>query len=123
MSNRYISDRHLPDKAVDLIDEAAARLRLEIDSMPAEIDLVQRKTVQLEIEKQALKKEKDKVSIGRLKKIEDELIILRKVLENKKKQWEKEKAVILKIKQARQKEEELKQEAQLKRRKVAESRM
>ncbi|MBU1870493.1 MAG: AAA family ATPase, partial [Candidatus Omnitrophica bacterium] len=63
LSNRYITDRHLPDKAVDLVDEAASRLRIEIDSMPHEVDAVQRKIMQLEIEKQALKKEKDKPSI------------------------------------------------------------
>jgi ATP-dependent Clp protease ATP-binding subunit ClpB len=69
LSSRYITERHLPDKAVDLIDEAAARLRLEIDSMPTEIDNVQRKIMQLEIEKQALKKEKDILSGERLQKI------------------------------------------------------
>ncbi len=66
LSHRYISDRFLPDKAVDLIDEAASRLRIEIDSVPMEIDEVQRKMMQLEIERQALKKEKDKASVERL---------------------------------------------------------
>ena len=111
LSSRYIADRHLPDKAVDLIDEAASRLRLEIDSMPAEIDTAQRKFVQLEIEREALKKEKDKLSLERLKKIEDELNELKKTLEFKKKQWESEKSLILKIKKAKERLEELKNEA------------
>lgn len=111
LSQRYLSDRHLPDKAVDLIDEAASRLRIEIDSMPAEIDVVQRKIIQLEIEKQALKKEKDKPSAERLKKIEGELDSLKKDLELKRKQWEKEKSVILKIQEIKAKIEELKNEA------------
>jgi len=110
-SLRYIADRHLPDKAVDLIDEAASRLRLEIDSLPADIDNVQRRIIQLEIERQALKKEKDKVSLERLKKIEEELDILKKSLGQKMKQWENEKAVIFKIKEAKEKIEELKNEA------------
>jgi ATP-dependent Clp protease ATP-binding subunit ClpB len=111
LSNRYISDRHLPDKAVDLVDEAASRLRLEIDSMPLEIDNVQRKIMQLEIERQALKKEKDKASLERLRKIEEELAGLKSQLEVKKKQWEKEKSIILKNKEVKEQIEELKNEA------------
>ncbi len=111
LSQRYIADRHLPDKAVDLIDEAASHLRIEIDSMPAEIDTAQRKIVQLEIERQALNKEKDKSSAPRLKKIEEELEGLKKDLEAKKKQWEEEKSVILKIQDAKEKIEEFKNEA------------
>jgi ATP-dependent Clp protease ATP-binding subunit ClpB len=111
LSSRYLSERHLPDKAVDLIDEAASRLRLEIDSMPQEVDAVQRKIIQLEIERQALKKEKDKPAQERLKKIEEELDSSKKELEGKKKQWEKEKAVIVKIQEAKEKIEELKNEA------------
>ena len=111
LSNRYIADRHLPDKAVDLIDEAASRLRLEIDSMPAEVDAIQRKIMQLEIERQALKKEKDKSSQERLKKIEVELESLKEDLENKKRQWEKEKSIILKIQEIKEKLEELKNQA------------
>lgn len=111
LSNRYITGRHLPDKAVDLIDEAASRLRIEIDSMPQEIDIAQRKVMQLEIEKQALKKEKDKASLERLKKIEEPLEGLRSDLESKKRQWEKEKAVILKIKKAKEGIEQLKADA------------
>ncbi|MFA4984229.1 MAG: ATP-dependent chaperone ClpB [Candidatus Omnitrophota bacterium] len=112
LSNRYISERRLPDKAVDLVDEAASRIRIEIDSMPLEIDSVQRKVMQLEIERQALKKEKDKASEEKLKKIETELDVLRNKLEHSKKQWEKEKAQILKIQEAKAGIEELKNEAQ-----------
>jgi ATP-dependent Clp protease ATP-binding subunit ClpB len=112
LSSRYITERHLPDKAVDLIDEAAARLRLEIDSMPTEIDTVQRKIMQLEIEKQALKKEKDASSKERLEKIENDLEKLKKELDEKKKHWEKEKSIIIKIQEIKQGLEELKNEAQ-----------
>ncbi len=73
LSHRYITDRFLPDKAIDLIDEATSHLRIEIDSMPAEIDNNQRKMTQLEIEKEALKKEKDPASKDRLKNIKEEL--------------------------------------------------
>jgi ATP-dependent Clp protease ATP-binding subunit ClpB len=111
LSNRYITDRHLPDKAVDLMDEAASRLRIEIDSMPQEVDLAQRKIVQLEIEKQALKKEKDKSSIERVNKLEEELGKLKGLLEEKKKQWETEKAIILKIQGIKEEIEELRTEA------------
>ncbi len=111
LSQRYITERHLPDKAVDLIDEAASRMRMEIDSMPTEIDVNQRKIVQLEIEKQALKKEKDPSSKTRLEKIESELEGTRKALEAKKKQWEKEKAIIVKIQDAKEKIEKFKNEA------------
>lgn len=113
LSERYISDRHLPDKAVDLIDEAASRLRMEIDSVPTEIDIIQRKVMQFEIEKQALAKEKDKVSIARLKKIEDELDSLKKDLEGKKKEWDREKVAISKIQKLKADIEELKNEASL----------
>src|SRR5262249_7796860 len=73
LSHRYIADRFLPDKAIALVDEAASRLRIEIDSLPTEIDVVERKVVQLEIEREALKKEKDKASRERLAKLEKEL--------------------------------------------------
>ena len=112
LSHRYITERHLPDKAVDLIDEAASRLRIEIDSMPHEIDAVQRRIVQLEIERQALKKEKDSASLSRLKQIEAELRLLRSELEEKKLQWEKEKSVILKIQAIKEQIEALKNQAQ-----------
>src|SRR5205823_12208142 len=77
LSDRYIADRFLPDKAIDLIDEAASRLKIEIDSMPTEIDEVERRIQQLEIEREALKKEKDEVSKDRLEAIEAELADLR----------------------------------------------
>lgn len=112
LSNRYITERHLPDKAVDLIDEAASRLRIEIDSMPSEIDTLQRRIMQLEIEKQALRKEKDSSSQERLKKIEEGLESDKKGLETKKKQWEKEKSIIVRIQELKEKEEQLKNEAQ-----------
>lgn len=111
LSQRYITDRHLPDKAVDLIDEAASRLRMEIDSVPTEIDIIQRKVMQLEIEKQALSKEKDKSALARLKKIENELESLKKDLEAKKKEWEKEKAIISKIQEVKKNIEGLRNEA------------
>src|SRR5678809_1326878 len=79
LSNRYIADRFLPDKAIDLIDEAASRLRMEIDSMPAELDEVERRVMQLEIEREALRKESDKASIDRLARLEKELANLKAV--------------------------------------------
>ncbi|MGQ9637455.1 MAG: ATP-dependent chaperone ClpB [Thermodesulfobacteriota bacterium] len=97
LSHRYISDRFLPDKAVDLIDEAASRLRIEIDSVPMEIDEIQRKVMQLEIERQALKKEKDRASVERLKKLEKELAELKKEVQEKKAKWENEKKAISRI--------------------------
>ncbi len=109
LSHRYISDRFLPDKAVDLIDEAASRLRIEIDSVPMEIDEVQRKVMQLEIERQALKKEKDKASLERLKKLEEELSSLKKEVEEKKLRWENEKRAIMKIRQVKEQMEKTKQ--------------
>ena len=97
LSHRYITDRFLPDKAIDLIDEATSRLRIEIDSMPAEIDDVQRKITQLEIEKQALKKEKDSASKDRLNKIDDELKELKSGTEEMIRHWKSEKEIITKI--------------------------
>jgi len=110
LSHRYISDRFLPDKAVDLIDEGASRLRIEIDSVPMEIDEVQRKVMQLEIERQALKKEKDKASIERLKKIEKELADLKTEVKEKTLQWDNEKKSISKIRQIKERIEKTKQE-------------
>jgi ATP-dependent Clp protease ATP-binding subunit ClpB len=110
LSNRYISDRFLPDKAVDLIDEAASRLRIEIDSVPMEIDEVQRKVMQLEIERQALKKEKDKASVDRLKKIEKELADLKAEVKGKSVHWENEKKSISKIREIKERIEKTKQE-------------
>ena len=94
LSNRYITDRFLPDKAIDLIDEATSRLRIEIDSLPAEIDDLQRKTTQLEIEREALKKEKDRASKDRLEKIKDELAGLESQTKEMTAHWKKEKEAI-----------------------------
>ena len=94
LSNRYITDRFLPDKAIDLIDEAASRLRMEIDSMPAEIDEVHRRIMQLEIEREALRKEKDKASKERLEKLERELANLKEEKDRLTAHWEQEKAAI-----------------------------
>jgi ATP-dependent Clp protease ATP-binding subunit ClpB len=91
LSNRYIADRFLPDKAIDLIDEAASRLRIEIDSMPYEIDVIERRLRQLEIEQLALKKEKDRSGKERLQAIEAEMADLREDLGAKKAQWQMEK--------------------------------
>ena len=97
LSNRYISSRFLPDKAIDLIDEAAARLRIEIDSMPMELDEIERKIMQLEIEKQAVSREKDKVSKEKQERLEKELKELKSSSAVMKKHWQKEKKVIQKI--------------------------
>jgi len=94
LSNRYITDRHLPDKAIDLIDEAAARLRTEIDSKPQALDQVDRQIMQLEIERQALQKEKDKASIERLAKLEQELANLREQSNEMSTRWQNEKKAI-----------------------------
>ncbi len=109
LSHRYISDRFLPDKAVDLIDEAASRLRIEIDSVPMEIDEVQRKVMQLEIERQALKKEKDKASLERLKKLEKELADLKEEVAEKKVKWDNEKKAISRIREIKEQIEKTKQ--------------
>jgi ATP-dependent Clp protease ATP-binding subunit ClpB len=97
LSNRYIADRFLPDKAIDLVDEAASRLRIEIDSLPLEIDQVERRLVQLEIERQALKKEKDKASKERLARVEKEIAELRETSAGMKAHWQQEKDAIQKI--------------------------
>jgi len=94
LSHRYITDRFLPDKAIDLIDEAAARLRTEIDSMPAELDEVQRRIMQLEIEREALRKEKDKASKERLEKLEKELADLKEEKNQLSLHWQQEKDAI-----------------------------
>jgi len=108
LSNRYISDRFLPDKAIDLVDEAAAKLRMEIDSMPSELDEVMRKVMQLEIEREALKKEKDVASRDRLKKIEGELSRLKLKADSLKDQWEKEKRIISTLRALRKEIEDIK---------------
>ena len=94
LSNRYIADRFLPDKAIDLVDEAAARLRMEIDSMPAELDEVSRRIMQLEIEREALRKEKDKASQERLDKLEKELADLKEEKNRLAAHWQQEKDAI-----------------------------
>ncbi len=110
LSNRYISDRFLPDKAIDLMDEAAAMIRTEIDSMPSELDEASRRTMQLEIEKQALHKETDKDSLERLKVIEKEISELRAKADVMKAQWESEKSSISKEKELKQQIEQTKQQ-------------
>ncbi|HWV99175.1 MAG TPA: ATP-dependent chaperone ClpB [Candidatus Acidoferrum sp.] len=94
LSHRYITDRFLPDKAIDLVDEAASRLRMELDSMPTEIDQLERQIMQLEIEQNALKKEKDEASRERLKKLEKDLANLKEKSKQLKAQWQNEKAAI-----------------------------
>lgn len=94
LSDRYISDRFLPDKAVDLIDEAASRLKIELDSMPTEIDQLDRQVMQLEMERQALKKEKDAASKERLEKVERDMADLKEKGDHLKAQWQNEKSVI-----------------------------
>ena len=103
LSNRYIADRHLPDKAIDLIDEAAARLRTEIDSKPQALDDVDRQIIQLEIEKQALKKETDKGSKERLEKIKSELADLKEKSDHLTTQWHTEKDAIFNLRSAKEK--------------------
>src|SRR5687767_14853742 len=111
LSNRYITDRFLPDKAIDLIDEAAARLRVQLDSMPIELDEIQRRTVQLQIEKQALSKEKDAMSKERLRVIEQELSELQEKSGALKAQWENEKGIIQQIRDLKEKIEQTREEA------------
>jgi len=108
LSNRYIADRYLPDKAIDLIDEAASKLRIEIDSMPIEIDEVTRRIKQLEIEKTALSKEKDKVSKERLDGIKTELADLNEKTVGLKAHWEKEKEAIHRIRELKENIEQAK---------------
>jgi len=112
LSHRYISDRFLPDKAIDLIDEAASRLRIEIDSMPVEIDEVERRIMQLEIEKQALSKEKDNASRERLDNIEKEISDLREKSGAMKAHWQLEKEGISRIREIKEKIEATKTEEQ-----------
>ena len=108
LSDRYISDRFLPDMAIDLMDEAAARIRTEIDSMPQELDEISRKIMQLEIEKQALGKETDKASAARLATLEKELAALKEEDKSMRAQWENEKKAISEVKGTKQQIEEVK---------------
>ncbi len=107
LSHRYITDRFLPDKAIDLVDEACAQIRTEMDSMPAELDEVSRKIIQLEIEEAALKKETDELSAARLAKVQKELAELREGFGARKTQWENEKNAIGSLQQLRERIEEL----------------
>ncbi len=111
LSHRYIADRFLPDKAIDLIDEAASRLRMEIDSMPTELDEVERRIRQLEIEREAVKKESDKASKERLKKIEKEIAELSEKRNGLKAQWQAEKEGIQKIRMVKEQLEQVKIDA------------
>ena len=110
LSNRYINDRFLPDKAIDLVDEASARLRTEIDSLPAELDESKRRILQLEIEAQALSKETDQQSKERMKKLEEELTELKKANEELTARWDREKAAIAKVREVKREIDEVKQE-------------
>src|SRR4026208_1248729 len=112
LSQRYISDRFLPDKAIDLVDEAASSLRMEIDSLPVEIDEVERRITQLEIERQALKKEDDAVSFERLSVLERELANLKEKSGEMKVRWQNEKEVIARIRELKEKIEQTKLEEQ-----------
>jgi len=107
LSDRYISDRFLPDKAIDLLDEACASIRTEIDSMPAELDEITRKTMRLEIEETALKKEKDKASQERLKDLRKELVNFKEQRDGMKAQWDAEKGAIGKVQSVREKIEQV----------------
>ena len=113
LSDRYISDRFLPDKAIDLIDECASKLRIEIDSMPAEIDEIQRKITQAEIERQALKKESDSASKERINKLEAALADMNDELMMMKAHWQNEKVMIQTIRSIKEQQEQLNTEAQL----------
>jgi ATP-dependent Clp protease ATP-binding subunit ClpB len=113
LSDRYISDRFLPDKAIDLIDECASKLRIEIDSMPAEIDEIQRRNTQAEIEREALKKESDPASKERLKKLDAELADMNNDLTAMKAHWQNEKDIIQNIRTIKEEQEQLNTEAQL----------
>ncbi len=112
LSNRYITDRFLPDKAIDLIDEACASIRMEIDSMPVELDDVTRKIMQLEIEKTALAKETDPISKDRLVKIKEEIEVYKKTEKDLRKRWEKEKEHLNAIKVKKNELEQLRIELQ-----------
>ncbi|HRY28641.1 MAG TPA: ATP-dependent chaperone ClpB [Elusimicrobiota bacterium] len=110
LSHRYIADRFLPDKAIDLVDEAASRLRMEMDSMPVELDEVERKSRQLEIERQALRKESDTAARERLRKLESELADLQKRSKTLKTQWEAEKAALGRIREIKERLEQVRLE-------------
>ena len=110
LSNRYISDRFLPDKAIDLVDEACALIKTELDSMPTELDELNRRVMQLEIEETALKKETDRLSQERLADLQKELAELRDTFNTKKAQWENEKKSVEKVQKLREEIETVKNE-------------
>ncbi len=112
LSQRYITDRFLPDKAIDLIDESAAKLRIEIDSLPADIDELERRSMQLEIEQQALKKETDPASQERLEKIKQDLADLREQSDTLKAGWQQEKGIIQKIRNIKERIDQLRIDAE-----------
>jgi len=112
LSHRYITDRFLPDKAIDLVDEASSRLRMEIDSVPTEIDEIERKIIQAQIEIEAMKKEKDEASKERKKKLEEELTGLRDEVAEKRKHWEQEKAFITGITETKERIEQARTQAE-----------
>jgi ATP-dependent Clp protease ATP-binding subunit ClpB len=107
LSHRYITDRFLPDKAIDLIDEAASKLRMEIDSMPAELDELERRIMQLEIEREALRKEKDKASKERLERLEKEMADLKEQRSGLASHWQQEKEAIQRIRTLKEEQEQL----------------
>ncbi|MCK4459805.1 MAG: AAA family ATPase, partial [Methanosarcinales archaeon] len=113
LSNRYISDRFLPDKAIDLMDEAAARIRTEIDSMPTELDEIRRRIMQLEIEREALKKESDKASKERLESLERELADLKSDSDSMNAQWQTEKDAISRMRDVKREIEDVKVQIEL----------
>jgi ATP-dependent Clp protease ATP-binding subunit ClpB len=113
LSHRYITERRLPDKAIDLVDEAAARLRMALESAPEEIDTLERKKLQLEIEREALKKEKDPDSLERLKAIEAEIAELTKEIEKLKAEWEAEREILKKLREAQHRLDEVRREIEL----------
>ena len=117
LSSRYVSDRFLPDKAVDLMDEAASALRMEIDSMPVELDSVKRDLIRFEIEKKALQKEKDTEAKNRLKKLEKTIADLKEKNKDLEVQWKNEKEVILNIRNSKKEIDSLRQEAEISERK------
>ena len=113
LSNRYITDRFLPDKAIDLVDEACALIRTEMDSMPTELDVISRKIIQLEIEESALKKEEDERSKARLAELQKELADMREDFNARKSQWENEKNAIGKVQELRKQIDQAKKDLEL----------
>ena len=113
LSNRYITDRFLPDKAIDLVDEACAMIKTELDSLPVDLDEVQRKIMQLEIEEAALKKETDRLSVERLENLQKELAELREEFKSKKASWDQEKSAVERVSKLKEEIESLNNEIQI----------